>query len=474
MRTGSNATSYFALVVLVAVTLALLTAAPNALRFGFPALAGLAACIVFAQSRVLYVKLCFWLWFLSPLLRRLVDYRTEFVATSPLLLAPFFACAVSGVVFLRHGRTLATKPAIPFACAFAGIFFGTVYGLTRYQTADVARGLINWLPPVFFGFFLFAERSRQREYREAIVRTLLWGTLLLSLYGIAQFFLLPAWDESWMRGLQNGAFGQPYPLEVRVYSTMNAPATFASYLMAGLLFAFAAIVENGHSRRLALLAAPVGLLALALTTSRSLWLGLIFGVLYLAAALPSRLRVRVVAAFIITLVAAGFATQIPGINRVVNERLKSFTSGTSDISASARITGHTDALARLATEPLGEGMGSTDADHATDGSDDRLGPHDSTLLEFLYALGGPGTLVYGLGLALGLIQIFLFADPGPTSAAIRAILFAFFAQALLTSILVGVPGFLVWTCLGLALAQANQTRKPSPKLRAEPSFAFVR
>ena len=452
----SQRVAYAALALLVLATAALLAVTPNALRLAFPALAVVTAAIVFTQSRTLYLQLCFWLWFLSPLLRRFVDYRTEFVATSPLLLAPFFACAVSAVVLLRHARQLAGKGAIAFPCAFAGIFFGTVYGLTRYPPADVARGLVNWLPPVFFGFFLYAERARLREYRDTIVRTLLWATLLLSLYGVAQFFLLPAWDESWMRGLQNGAFGQPAPLEVRVYSTMNAPATFATYLVAGLLFAFAALVEGTRNRRLALFAAPFGILALALTTTRSLWLALVFGVLYLSAALPSRLRVRVVAAVVITLIAGGFATQIPGINRVVNERLKSFTSGTSDISAGARISGHTDALAKLATEPLGEGLGSTDADHATDGSDDRLGPHDSTLLEFLYALGGPGTLVYAAGLALGFVQIFLLRSKwpsGPTATATRAILFALFAQCLLTSILVGVPGFLTWTCLGLGLAQ---------------------
>ncbi len=467
MRTRTKATPYATIALLVAVTAALLTAAPNTLRIAFPALACLAACVLFAQSRVLYIKFCFWLWFLSPLLRRLVDYRTEFIATSPLLLAPFLACAVSGVVLFRHARLLANKAALAFTCAFAGIFFGTVYGLTRYPPADVARGLINWLPPVFFGFFLYAERARLRDYRDAITRTLLLGMLTLSVYGIVQFFVLPAWDESWMRGLQNGAFGQPFPLEVRVFSTMNAPATFATYLIAGLLIAFAALVEGGRNRPLALAVAPLGLLALALTTSRSLWLGLIFGVLYLAFALPGRLRVRIVATVIVAVVAAGFATQLPGINRVVNERLRSFTSGTSDISASARITGHTDALAKLASEPLGEGMGSTDADHATDGSDDRLGPHDSTLLEFLYALGGPGTLVYAIGLLAALTQLFLLPaqQSSPTASAVKGILFALFAQSLLTSILVGVPGFLVWTCLGLSLAGSyaqQEVAKPTP------------
>jgi hypothetical protein len=444
---------------------ALLAAAPNALRVGFPALAAITAVALFWRSRTVYIQFCFWLWFLSPLVRRLVDYRTEFVATSPLLLAPFLAASVSGVVLVGHLRTLGRRGnsgALPFVGALAGVGFGTVYGLIRYPPMDVARGLVNWIAPVLFGFFLYQEclrnRARYVEFRTTILRALLWGTLLMSVYGVVQFFVLPAWDEAWMLGLKDYAFGQPRALELRVYSTMNAPATFASYAMAGLLVAFTVLTQAGgsKSRKLATLTAPVGLLALALTTSRSLWVGLVCGVLYLALTLPARARVRVVATVLATLLLAGAATQAPGIHDVVMSRLQSFGSGTSDVSANARIDGHVDALVKLTTEPLGEGMGSIDADHATDGTDDRLGPHDSTLLEFLFALGGPGTLVYAVGVGLGLLRVFVprhgavLAGEAPAYA-MRAILFAFFAQCLLTSIMVGVPGFLVWTCLAMGL-----------------------
>jgi len=457
-----------AILIFACLSVIVLFGAPNALRIGFPALATVTAIFVFSRSRTMYVQFCFWLWFLSPLVRRLVDYRTEFVATSPLLLAPLLAASVSGVVLIHHPRTLGRREntgALPFVGAFAGIAFGTLYGLIRYPPVDVARGLINWIAPVLFGFFLYQECLRKpvryTELRSTIVRTLLWGTLLMSIYGIVQFFLLLPWDEAWMLGLKDYAFGQPRALELRVFSTMNAPATFASYVMAGLLAAFTvltqtSVAERSKLRTLAALTAPVGLLALALTTSRSLWVGLVCGVLYLAFTLPAKARVRVVATVLATLLLAGVATQAPGIHEVVMSRLQSFGSGTSDISANARIDGHLDALGKLTTEPLGEGMGSIDADHATDGSDDRLGPHDSTLLEFLFALGGPGTFVYAVGVGLGLLKIFfprrhVAVAVEPQAYAMRAILFAFFAQCLLTSIMVGVPGFLVWTCLALGL-----------------------
>jgi hypothetical protein len=477
-----------AILAFLALTLGLLFVAPTVLRLAFPALATLTAIALFRSSRTAYIQFCFWLWFLSPLLRRLVDFRTEFVATSPLLLAPFFAASVSGVVLFHHIRSLAQRQnsgAIPFACAFAAIAFGTIFGLARYAPVEVARGLINWIAPALFGFFLYQESLRKPTryiaYRAAVTSSLLWGTLLLSLYGIAQFFLLLPWDEAWMIGLKDYAFGQPRPLELRVFSTMNAPATFASYAMAGLLVAFAVLTQNDNprARLLAAITAPAGLLALALTTSRSLWVGLACGVLYLAATLPSRARVRVVSTVLVTLALAGIATEAPGIHEVVLTRIQSFSSGGSDISANARVNGHLDALAKLTTEPLGEGMGSIDTDHATDGSDDRLGPHDSTLLELLFALGAPGTLIYSIGLGAALVAIFFPRTRTPQQQdplvyALRAIVFAFFAQCLLTSILVGVPGFLVWTCLALALAANDLAPELSPRRQPDSKLNYLK
>lgn len=463
MRAGKKLLRYGPVVALVAISAALLVAAPGLLRIAYIGLVAATAAVVFRQSRPLYIQLCLWLWFLTPWLRRMIDWRTSYTEQSLMLSAPFVAAAISGVVLLRHGRTLAKPGGLPFACALAAIFFGTVYGLLRFTPFEVARGLVNWLAPVLFGFFLFEERRRYPEYRDAFVRALLWGTLVLSVYGIVQFFILPAWDEAWMRGLVYTTFGAPVARQVRVYSTMNAPAVAGFYLTAGLLVCLALLVEGraGRGKLLPAVTAPLALVCLGLTLSRSLWVALVAGVLYLLAASTGRLRLRVAAVALVALAIAGAASQAPGMREILAERLKSFTSGTQDVSASARIDGHEHALAKLATEPLGEGMGSTDAEHATDGSDDSLGPHDSTLLEFLYSLGGPGTLIYGIGIAFGLVRI--FARRGGTNTrmrepfayAMRAAIAGFCAQCLLTSILVGVPGFLMWCCLAFALSAAE-------------------
>ncbi len=489
MRSGRGGVGAgWPVVLLVLVTAAMLVVAQGALRYGFIGLAVVAGAIVFVKSRTLYIELCVWLWFLTPWLRRMIDWRTSYQEQSLMLVTPFLVSAIAGVVLLRGVRTLARPGGVPFAAAFAGIFFGTVYGLTRYGPFDVGRGLVNWLAPVLFGFFLYEERARYEEYRDAFVRSLLWGTLLTSLYGIYQFFFLPSWDETWMKGLVNSVFGDPLPRKVRVFSTMNSPVVFAFYLTAGLLIILAMLIENrrpGSRSRLQdrrqkvlmAITAPVALVAIALTTTRALWVGLVVGAGYLVATLPGRLRVRIAMISAIAMVLAVAGMSLPGIREVVVDRVLSFTTGTSDVSASARISGHEDALARLATEPLGEGMGAADVDHQTNGTDDSLGPHDSTLLEFLYSMGGPGTLVYGAGLLLGLFRIF-FPRGGqsrlarePFGFALRAMLVGYFAQCLLSTILYAVAGLVTWTCLAFALAACDV--KETTARRASPSLLPV-
>ena len=456
------------ILALAGLTVVFLFAAPATLRLAFIPLATIAALILFLQSRTLYIELCLWLWFLTPLLRRLIDGRTSYSDQSAILVTPFLAASISGIVLLRNPRTLSRPGGVPFACALAGILFGTVYGLTRYGLFDVGRGVINWLAPIFFGFFLYQERHRYKAYRDAFTRSLLWGTLLTSIYGIYQFFFLPSWDETWMHGLVFSVFGEAAPRKVRVFSTMNAPAVLAFYVTAGLLLILALLVDRQEAtpshtpsyrkKWFLALTAPLGLLALGLTTTRALWISFLAGILYLAWTITGPARVRVVGFALIVLIVVGAATQAPGIHEIVVTRLQSFTSGTQDVSAAARITGHASALAKLATEPLGEGMGSTDTDHDTNGSDASIGPHDSTLLEFLYSLGAPGTLIYTVGFAFGLILIFFprhprsQADRQPFAYAMRAATFAFLAASLLESILIGIPGFLIWACFGFALS----------------------
>jgi hypothetical protein len=433
----------------LAIVLALTAVLPASLRYGYPVLAFAVAIFLFTRSRTFYIGFVFWLWFVSPFLRRVVDYRTGFVPTNPLLLASFLATAVSGYVLVTRMRLLGRPAALPFTCALAAIFFGTVVGLTRYPAMAVAQAVLNWIVPVLFAFFLYAERDSYGEYQVVIERSLLYGTLVVGAYGVYQFFFLPAWDKQWMIDLDARTFGVPEALQIRVFSTLNAPATCAAYMMAGLLMLFAL------KGRLRMIAAPVAFLSFILTSSRSSWIGILFGIGYLTMQLPNKARLRVVAGILACVIFLFIAAQLPVVDDMVSARMQSFTDPKKDVSYNERVGGHIIAFQKLLSEPMGEGMGSVDTDHATTGGDASIGPHDSTVLESLYALGFPGSILYLIGIIAGALRMLSRSNQRtrePFAISMRAIAVAFFIQALLNSIFVGVFGFMVWTAIGMALA----------------------
>jgi cell division protein FtsW (lipid II flippase) len=150
-------------------------------------------------------------------------------------------------------------------------------------------------------------------------------------------------------------------------------------------------------------------------------------------------------------------TAVPVVHDLLWQRIQTFSDPSQDVSYSARVEGHEAAFSELSQEPFGEGLGSTDTKHATEGDDDMIGPHDSTILESLYSLGWIGTVIFIAGLVtfgLQLARTGRSRDPFVLSA--QAILVGFLAQCLLNSVLLGVLGFMAWAFASLCLAEADR------------------
>jgi len=436
------------IVIFLVLTVMLLFAAPSVLRNIFPVLAFAAAAVLYARSKPAYVSFVMWLWFLSPFLRRLVDYRTEFVATSPLLIAPVLATSIAGWALVTRTRSLARPGAIPFLGALAGVAYGTFIGLLNFPLINVAQSLANWLAPILFAFFLYEECELYTEFRRVIEKTFLYGVLVMGLYGVFQFFMLPEWDRVWIVAMKTGAFGYPLPMMVRVFSTMNATPAFSMYLMAGLLMLF----SMQHSR-LRIPVALLGFFNFLLTTDRASWIGFLVGLIFLAMHMGMRQRVKIFTMMIGCALLLGGISLLPPVNEILTSRFQSVTDPKHDESYNTRILGHEMAFAQLAHEPVGEGMAAMEMNHYNFGMDDKLGPHDSTILEFLFSLGYVGTFVYFAGLAVAGYRLLTDKQVrDPFTYTMMAVTLSFFAQAILNSIMLGVLGFVVWLSIAMTLA----------------------
>jgi hypothetical protein len=436
-----------AILVLVGIpALLILGGQAGILRLVFPLLTIAVSGFLLWRSPPLYVGVVFWLWFLTPFLGRMADFQGGWTQASAVELAPYLAASLASFPLLMNLRCLASRKTLPYVCALVAILYGTVLGLTYLPLFNVLRALLNWFVPIVFGLFIYENRLYYADFKRVIEKSFLYGVLLLGAYGIYQFFVLPDWDRMWMLNVQMNSFGEVDPMKTRAFSTMNAPAIFAATMACGLLVLF------NLKGKLRLLAAASGFLGLILTLSRASWLSLAAGSIYLLLRLEMRERLRLAFASLACVAfLVGFA-QIPGIDELVEERIATFSQPGQDVSFSARIEGHEQALRELVQEPWGEGVGSTDTLHNTEGDDAIIGPHDSTLLEFLYSFGWIGTFIYALGLGSLAVRLLRSGRGDAFVLSAHAILIGFVVQALLNSIFLGVLGFMVWTFASLSLA----------------------
>ena len=431
------------------------------LRLAFPALSVAAGAFLLWRSKPAYVSLVLWLWFLTPFLSRMADYQGGWQQQSTVELAPYAVAGLAGLPLLASLRTLGDRRAMPFVCALVAILYGFILGLATLPLFNVMRAMLNWLVPVLFGLFIFQHRDLYPDFKRVMQRSFLFGTLVCGAYGIYQFFTLPEWDRMWMLNVQLNSFGAVEAMKIRVFSTMNAPAIYAAVTACGLLLLFN---QNGRIR---LLASACGFLGLVLTVSRSAWLSLAAGGIYLMLRTGMRQRVRLAIAIFACGVFLMGMTQVPVVQELLVQRMQSFSDPNQDVSFAARLLGHQQAFQQLAQEPFGEGMGSTDTMHNTEGDDDIIGPHDSTILEFLYSLGWIGTLVYGLGIGALVFQLVRIKDTDPFVISSKAILIGFIVQCFLNSVMIGILGFMVWTFASMSIAAADYALAQAEEPAAE-------
>ena len=60
--------------------------------------------------------------------------------------------------------------------------------------------LANWVYPLLIGFHIMVNARDYPEYRDVLLSTFMWGMLVMGLYGVVQYFVMPQWDVLWMIG----------------------------------------------------------------------------------------------------------------------------------------------------------------------------------------------------------------------------------------------------------------------------------
>lgn len=425
-------------------TLGILAGAGGAMRLLFPVGAIAVGLLLYLRYPVLYIGFTWWIWFLTPLVRRLIDQHSGWQDPSIVLLAPPLVTMICAITLLRHLPSAHLRGGLPFLLCLASVLYGFLVSLVQNPLVGSVVALLNWLPPLLFGFHLFINWQHYPAYRQNIQRTFLWGVLVMGAYGVWQYLTAPEWDRFWLINTDTLVFGTPEPLGIRVWSTMNSPQPFAAVMMAGLIL----LLSNRET--LKFIATGAGYLSFLLSLARTGWLSWMVGLLVYTSSLKPHLQMRLFATLIIMIVLVVPLASIEPLSSEIMPRLASFSETKTDGSYQARVKGYSALLGDAFTEVVGQGLG-------FELESSNLGSQDSGILTLLFSLGWLGTIPYVAGITLLLYTVFQGAEArfDEFASAARAIAVGIFAQMGLNVAMLGVVGMVLWGFLGIALAASR-------------------
>lgn len=423
-------------------------------RFVFVLTSLLTGFVLNKLDAPLYVEFTLGLWMFAPFIRRVADYEGGFRDPSIFLLAPFLVTLIS-VLRLRGLLRSRTRALIfPIVLIASALFLGINVGLLNGEVSRTAQAIVNWVAPICFGLYIAQLYPQYPRLRASIQRSLLVCGCIIGVYGVYQFLVAPAWDCAWMENvyinLVPPSFGQPEPLGIRVFSTLNSPGVVSTYLMVILSVAVSQPGWKGL-----FVAAPAAT-SLLLSQDRTAWLSWALCMLVLLI-LPARstaglLRRRVIWIVASVSIVGSFLLFTPPFDQIIGQRLDTLQSLDQDGSLAERKGEYMWVLNYMENKPMGIGISSAPEFNRM--------PVDGGPMHLLLSFGWPGAVVFSCALAMLFFLMLFTPVPSDTlAAAARAILFGLCFQFFSGNILIGAQGILFWTCLGVFFASSYYRAK---------------
>ena len=416
-------------------------------RLFYPALAALVGLHLIRRQSPWFVGFCIWVFCAAPLIRRLTDLATSWDPTNPVLLAPYLAtlCAVGSFApyVLRPRAPFAGTLVLMLMCLMWGLLLAVLDGRVTSGMVDAMKWGIG---PVFAAYLL----SRAGDY-DVLFRTVTNAFLVagppMGLYGVLQYMEPQLWDREWMINVVSlglTSIGGPAAFEIRVFSTMNSPGSFAAVMMIGLILLLRQPMPVG-----ALCSVPLAL-GLALAQYRAVWAGTVLGIFVVLLAGPAREKARIAAVAVALAFCAGSLAVVPEIANTLTARFESLQKIGSDASGEDRLSQYQDFLTSDERLIVGEGLAISGAARQLDGRNSRV--IDSGIIETINALGIVVGTAFLLGLAGLAVKAVTGRGRGQSVHLCRAVVVASLVQLPFGTIHAGETGFWTWLFIGLSLA----------------------
>ncbi|GFE68199.1 O-antigen ligase family protein [Chroococcus sp. FPU101] len=434
------ASAWMAILGLVVFTLLGVLGAGKIVRLAFPVASFGVGVFLYQRYSTFYISFCWWIWFLAPLIRRLIDFRSGYQDQSIILITPFLISLIPALNFLQYilKKYPYRQGGLPFILALIGILYSFSIGLTNildHQSSLtlMMRRLIEWISPITFGFYILANWRNYPNLKQNLQRTFFWGAIVMGGYGLIQFFFMPPWDLYWrekvveLRGFAN--------VEHTIWSTSNSNGHFAALMIPCLILLF------NHQNTWRIPVAIVSILAFLLAQVRTAWAACIIGIVLLISNLHPRLQIRIILALLVLLLAVFPLATVEPFSSMLDARFQSFSNLEDDVSLNSRQLIYQAYFERALLNPFGHGIASIDL-------------ADSGVIVMFHEMGWLGVLPYGGGLVLLFLQMFQ-KTPGRFDSSLiasRATACSIFAMMPNGVVVTALPGVIFWGFAGFVIA----------------------
>lgn len=371
----------------------------------------------------------------APFIRRIVDLGAGYDELGLMLIGPLLALLVP-VADLRHlldRRTPVDSRLGPLALAGACVLYAGVLSLLQGKMNDMASGLIKWMTPILYAAVLVYRADRDRLL-DAAVRAFFVILPITGLYGIIQYVDPQAWDAYWMEFAPIMSIGQPVPYGVRIFSTMNAPASFATFTAGGLLLV--AFLRSGW---ISFLVAAPSSLALLLSLYRTAWISMALALMFCLLFSTTRIKAQMIA--IALVIAGAVAVTIPPFSDVIGDRLATLGQGSQDGSFQERLTQYYTLWMMPDSSLVGVGYTTSDV-----GSAGQM-PVDGQIIACWLMMGIIGGILClcSLGWAISAALFQALMDRSREAVIVGGMAMGSLMQIPLANIMASEAGFLFWS-----------------------------
>ncbi len=400
------------------------------------------------RSPWLLVTWTFWLWTVSPMVRRLVEYPGHFNDHDVLLLVPNMALLwmVPDIIrargLMRRGTFVASLGIV------LPILYGLLNSLYRGEVEPAAVATADWLAPLFYYLFVVVHAKQLGTIGHHLRAFFAVNLTAITLYGLYQFKFMTPWDFYWLANSGLVSIDKiTDPTQNRVFGTFNNEGFLAAWV------AWSVILLSRYWSRIQLVIVPLALFLLLTTLVRSqlLTLGLAYALLVLISPPRNLFKQAATVGFGAVLLFGVMSVVNPNVASTISDRLGSMNHLNNDTSANVRREIWAQTPGMIADEPLGGGIASVGRAASMPGVTDGHSVVDSGVLGAYLAFGWVFGSLYLFSMlvmpAVALVNARRARSRDAAAAAAAAVVLA----GLLPFVTVnGFDALMLWFALGLA------------------------